>query len=405
MKITRRTFGAAAAAAATPAAAAGPGFTPRLKVPRMAPIPPEARSAAQKAMMAKRSEYNIYKTLAAHPELYERWSGLGQFVLNGSSLPARHREMLILRMGWLCQAEYEWAQHARIATGAVGMDPPDVHRIAVGPTAKGWTAFERALLTACDEIRYEEMISDATWAALKTQYSDQTAMDAVFTAAQYQLVSMALNSLGVQLDPDLTYRLPRDVPPPPLAGFPRAKALAAPRIAPKPVAALTADDKELLAERYLANGTVMNLYATLITHPKLYGPRAKFGSFIQRDSGLPPRTRELCILRTAVNVACDYEWEHHLALAKTAGLSGAEIERVRAGPDARGWSAVDAATLRAADELRREAFISDRTWATLKGHFAPQRLLEIIFTIGGYAMTGAAIRSFGIQLEPEYRKG
>ena len=80
------------------------------------------------------------------------------------------------------------------------------------------------------------------------------------------------------------------------------------------------------------------------------------------------------------------------------------IERVKAGPDAKGWSAVDAATLRAADELRRECFISDKTWATLKGAFAPQRLVEIIFTIGGYAMTGAAIRSFGIQLEPEFAK-
>jgi AhpD family alkylhydroperoxidase len=354
--------------------------------------------------MAKRSEYNIYKTLAAHPVLYERWSDFGQFILNGSSLPSRHREMLILRMGWLCQAEYEWAQHARIATGAVGMYAPDVHRIAEGPGAKGWTVFERALLTACDEIRYEEMISDVTWRTLRTQYSEQTVMDAVFTAGQYQLVSMALNSLGVQVDPDLTYRLPKDVPPPRVAGVPMAQALAAPRIAPKPVAALTADDKELLAERYLANGTVMNLYATLINHPKLYGPRAKFGSYIQRDSGLPPRTRELCILRTAANVACDYEWQHHVALAKTAGLSAAEIARVKLGPDAKGWSAVDAATLRAADELRREAFISDRTWATLKGAFNAQRLIEIIFTIGGYAMTGAAIRSFGIQLEPEYRK-
>ena len=76
---------------------------------------------------------------------------------------------------------------------AVGLTTADVQQIARGPTAaKGWTAFERAVLSACDEIRYEEMISSAgTWAALKTQYSDQTVMDALFTAAQYQLVSMA----------------------------------------------------------------------------------------------------------------------------------------------------------------------------------------------------------------------
>lgn len=407
MMISRRTLAASGLALAVPsmAQAAPSGFTPRLKVPRLSPVPVSARTDAQKAMLASRPDYNIYKTLAAHPELYARWSGLGQFVLNGSSLPPKHREMCILRMGWLCQAEYEWAQHARIATGAaVGLTPADVHRIAEGPAAKGWSAFEKTLLTAVDEIRYEAMISDATWAGLKTQYSDQTVMDALYTAAQYQLVSMALNSLGVQLDPDLSFRLPKDVPTPKVAGPPHAKPLTNPRIAPKPISAMTAADKALLAERYRPDGTVMNLYATLITHPKLYGPRAQFGSFIQRDSGLPPRTRELCILRTARNIACEYEWIHHLELAKTAGLTPVEIDRVTKGPSAPGWNPIDAATLRAADELHREAFISDATWSTLTRNFTPQRLLEIIFTVGGYCMTGAAIRSFGIQLEPEYRK-
>src|SRR5205085_11018939 len=160
------------------------------------------------------------------------------------------------------------------------------------------------------------------------QYSTETVMDALFTAGQYQLVSMALNSLGVQLDPDLTFRLPTDLPAPPLGRLPRSNPPAPPRIAPKLVAELTPADKTLLAERLRPDGTVFNIYATLITHPKLYGPRARFGSYIQRDSGLPPKTRELAILRTAHNIACDYEWVHHIELARQAGLTDAEIERV-----------------------------------------------------------------------------
>ena len=61
--------------------------------------------------------------------------------MNGSSLPARHREMLMLRMGWLCQSEYEWAQHARIATSDAGLADQEIHRIAEGPKAAGWTDF------------------------------------------------------------------------------------------------------------------------------------------------------------------------------------------------------------------------------------------------------------------------
>ena len=69
-------------------------------------------------MLASRPDFNIYKTLAHHVDLYNRWSPLGRFVLDGSSLPPREREMVMLRMGWLCQSEYEWAQHARIAQSA-----------------------------------------------------------------------------------------------------------------------------------------------------------------------------------------------------------------------------------------------------------------------------------------------
>ena len=80
-------------------------FSPRLTKPRIAPVPEQERNDAQRQMLASRPDYNIYRTLAHHTELFSRWSGLGRFVMNGSSLPARHREMLMLRMGWLCQSE------------------------------------------------------------------------------------------------------------------------------------------------------------------------------------------------------------------------------------------------------------------------------------------------------------
>jgi 4-carboxymuconolactone decarboxylase len=380
-------------------AAPTPGMTSRLTTPRVPPIPEAGRSDAQKQMLASRGDLNIYKTLAVDPELYARWSPLGQFILNGSSLPPRHREMLILRMGWLCQAPYEWAQHARIALGAPGLSKAEVHRIAEGPDAKGWSDFERTLLIAVAEIRYEAMISDATWKALRTQYSDHQVMEALFTAAQYQLVSMALNSLGVQLEPTATELMPKDVAPPRPATTPRSPRLKTPRIAPLAVSQMSEDQRKVVAAQIRPDGTVFNLYSTLANHPVLAGIRANFGTYLQRDSHLPAKTRELVILRTSRLIGCEYEWAHHVEYAKAAGLTDAQIARVAAGPSAAGWSEEHRAVLRAVDELRREAFISDATWAVLKGYYDVKQLVEIIFTSGGYAMTGAAINSFGIQLE------
>jgi len=43
-------------------------------------------------------------------------------------------------------------------------------------------------------------ITDVTWRQLSSHYSEQQMMDLVFTVGQYTLVSMALNSFGVEID-------------------------------------------------------------------------------------------------------------------------------------------------------------------------------------------------------------
>jgi len=376
-------------------------FSERLTTPRVAPIGKEGRTAEQEKMLASRPDYNIYKTLAHHPELYTRWSGLGQYLLNGSTLPPRDREIVILRMGWLCQSPYEWSQHARIAKADVKMTETEVHRIAVGASAKGWSEFERTLINMVDELRYDTQIGDKTWQALRAKYSIEQTIDAFYTAAQYQLVSMALNSLGVQLDPFLQDRIPTDVAAPRVAGAPASPRLTAPRVKPLALEAMTAEQRELVTPQ-MRDGKVPNLYATLVNHTKFYEPRRRFGSFVQGDSHLPPKTRELLILRTAWTVKTAYEWAHHVPLAKDAGLTDAEIARIPQGAQAKGWSEEQAALLQATDELRRETFVSDATWKTLNKYYKLQDVLEIIYTVGGYAMTGDAINSLGIQLEEGY---
>jgi 4-carboxymuconolactone decarboxylase len=378
-------------------------FSTRLGTPRVAPLikDKDPLTQAQRDMLGSRADINIYKTLAHDVQLYNRWTPLGRYLLNGSGLPPRERELIILRMGWLCQAEYEWAQHARIAITDAGLTAQEVQRIAIGPIASEWSQFERVLLSMVDELRYDTKISDSTWAALRAHYSLEQTLDALFTAAQYQLVSMALNSLGVQLDPGLAERLPAQPPKPALAGSPGTPRLRKPRVAPLPEAQWSADQRALITDDF-GNGKVQNLYTTLLQHQALYGPRRTFGRYLQRESRLAAQPRELLILRTAWLIGCEYEWAHHVEFAKQAGFTDADIKRIAAGPTAKDWSMHYAAVLQAADELRREAFISDATWRELARHYDTPQLIEIIFTVGGYSMTGLAINSLGIEVERGY---
>ena len=156
----------------------------------------EAQTAARNRIGGR--DLNIFRVMMNHPKLTRRWTVFAGHVLQKQTLPARDRELLILRIGWLNQAEYEWQQHVRIALKS-GISSAEIERVKEGPRA-GWTAQEAALLQAADDLFENSVVSDATWAALAEKYSTEQMMDAVFTVGQYNLVSWALNSFGVPLE-------------------------------------------------------------------------------------------------------------------------------------------------------------------------------------------------------------
>ncbi len=176
----------------------------RLSTPRVAPLeesewPDDARDQLENLMRVGGRVLNIFKTLAHHPKLMKRWLVFGNHILGKNTLSPRERELAILRIGWLCQAEYEWGQHVAISRG-IGIPDQDIERVAAGPDAPGWDPFEATLLRAVDELHDDAMITDPTWKALSERYDTQQLMDLVFTVGQYNLVTMALNTFGVQLD-------------------------------------------------------------------------------------------------------------------------------------------------------------------------------------------------------------
>lgn len=171
----------------------------RLDEPRLRPLEDAELDPEIRERFGDGPLLNIFRTLAHHPKLLKRWLVFGSHVLAKSTLSPRHRELVILRVGWLCQAEYEWGQHKAIARDA-GLSEAEIARIPEGPEAAGWSDAERALLRATDELRADAFVSDATWASLAAHFDARQLLDLLFTVGQYQLVSLVLNSLGVQRD-------------------------------------------------------------------------------------------------------------------------------------------------------------------------------------------------------------
>jgi alkylhydroperoxidase family enzyme len=174
--------------------------------PRVRALPPDEWTDDQRQVLEPLVNdgevLNIFATLAHHPLLLKRWLSFGTHVMMTSTLPARDRELVILRTGWRCGSDYEFGQHTVIGRQA-GLDDDEIVAVTRGPDDPSWSAPDRLLLVATDELVDDHDLRDATWTALGHHYDTQQLIDLVFTVGQYTLVSTALNTLGIEREPGL----------------------------------------------------------------------------------------------------------------------------------------------------------------------------------------------------------
>ena len=166
--------------------------------PRLRPTTESDWDDETRTLLDRLGRMNIFTTLAHHPKLLKRWLVFGGHVLSKSTLPARERELVILRVGWRCGSEYEFGQHTLIGRGA-GLTDDEILRLTTDDPA-GWSDRDATLIAAVDELVADHRIADATWEALSEDWNTQQVLDLVFAAGQYVLTSMALNTFGVQRD-------------------------------------------------------------------------------------------------------------------------------------------------------------------------------------------------------------
>lgn len=172
-------------------------------MPRLKPLPRDQWDDETRAILGDGETLNIFSTLAHHPKLMKRFLVFGNHVLGKSTLAPRDRELLILRTGWNCRAPYEWGQHVAVARGS-GVTDDEITRITEGADAGGWAPRDALLVRAADELHRDQTLSDATYAGLARHYDERELLDIVFTVGQYHLVSMALNTFGVERDDGVT---------------------------------------------------------------------------------------------------------------------------------------------------------------------------------------------------------
>lgn len=169
----------------------------------MAVIMPRPDSApVRRADSQPRQLPNVLTMLARYPALAKALFTFNKHLLLNTSLSDRTKELLILRIGWLRGAEYEWAQHV-LSGRAAGLTHEEIEAVAEGPSAAVWKPFDATLLRAVDELHADAFVTDETWEQLSAELDERQLMDLVFTVGAYDMLAMAFNSFGLELDPGL----------------------------------------------------------------------------------------------------------------------------------------------------------------------------------------------------------
>jgi len=148
-------------------------------------------------------------------------------------------------------------------------------------------------------------------------------------------------------------------------------------------------------------GHPLNVHGLMAHHPELLGAWWSFRNYGVLGGELGGRLCELVILRTARHMGAHYEWVHHVQRGLQRGLSPAEIDRVREGPEAGGWTEQERLLLLAVDECFEHGGLTPATLAAAAEHLTQRQVMDILAISGAYRILGTMINTWGLELEPE----
>ena len=170
---------------------------PRLE-PLSPPYAPEVSDALQRLMGSAEAEpLALFRTIAHHPQLLDRFRQIGSTMLAFGTLPAADRETVIHRATARCGAGYEWGVHAVAFAGPLGLGDQWLQATWSGGPQDFADPGQALLVRACDELHDTATLTDATWEGLRERYDDAQLVELICLAGFYHLVSFVCNAFAV----------------------------------------------------------------------------------------------------------------------------------------------------------------------------------------------------------------
>ncbi len=142
---------------------------------------------------------NVLKVMAHCPWIGRNFFRLGTSILRGEELPARLRELAILRVGELLQAEYEFTQHVPLALQA-GVKKDQIDQLSNWTSARGFNREEQAVLRYAEELTKNIRVSDGTFTELRNLFSEHCIVELTAAIGYYNMACRILVGLQIELE-------------------------------------------------------------------------------------------------------------------------------------------------------------------------------------------------------------
>jgi len=163
---------------------------------------PEALDFAASVSMSLSSQpgkiSDTFRTLFRHFPLFRATMGLYTFLLAKGDLSNRDRELIILRILWLCGSPNPYAPHVDMAR-SVGMSDEEIRRVQIGSTAPGWSDHDRFVLRGVEELYERQAMSDDTWAGLKQTLTDRQMLEFPSLVGTYFMSGVVHNTIRTHM--------------------------------------------------------------------------------------------------------------------------------------------------------------------------------------------------------------
>jgi alkylhydroperoxidase family enzyme len=142
---------------------------------------------------------NLYRMLLHSPSVTEGWLAFLTAIRHKAELPARYRELAILRVAVLNGAEYEFEAHVPFALQE-GISRAAIDAVRANPATSDLDEADRAVVAYADAMTREIHVPDDVFARIRERFAERDVVELTATIAAYNCVSRFLEAL--RIDPE-----------------------------------------------------------------------------------------------------------------------------------------------------------------------------------------------------------